>query len=704
MTREEAAKKAQKLVSKMSVEEKASQLRYNSPAIPRLSIPAYNWWNEGLHGVARAGVATVFPQAIGLAATFDPNLLNRIADAIAMEGRAKYNAFREEQDGDIYKGLTYWAPNINIFRDPRWGRGHETYGEDPYLTSRLGVAYVHGLQGEYDENHTMKAAACAKHFAVHSGPEELRHEFDAKVSPKDLYETYLPAFEALVKEGNVEAVMGAYNRTNGEPCCGSKTLLQDILRDTWKFQGHVVSDCWAVRDFHLHHEVTKTPEESVKMALDAGCDLNCGCTFTYILSALNKGLITEEQITKSCERLYTTRYLLGLMDGSEFDSIDYFQVNSKEHLDLSLESARESMVLLKNDGILPLDSKRLKTIAVVGPNANSRIALCGNYHGTASRYVTALEGIQDFVGEEVRVLYSEGCDLSKAKVEPLAFDGDRISEAKIVAKRSDVTIVVVGLDETLEGEEADDGNAYASGDKDSLDLPKSQQELVEAIAETGVPFVVVVMAGSALDLSYMDATSNAILQAWYPGALGGTAIADTLFGKCSPQGKLPLTFYQSLDGLPDFTDYSMKGRTYRYLSKKPLYPFGYGLTYGDVVLDRVENIGFDQNKSLCIKVDLSNQGKVETGDVVQAYIRNSDSKYAIKNPCLCAFQAIRLAPGEQKQVNLAITEDSFMVVNEEGERILDGNNYVVYVDTKQPDERSQELIKSKPWVLNVYRD
>lgn len=570
MNREEARKKAEALVAKMTVEEKAGQLKFDAPSIERLGIPAYNWWNEALHGVARAGTATVFPQAIALAAMFDDKKLKEIADVIAEEGRAKYHAFSREGDRDIYKGLTFWSPNVNIFRDPRWGRGHETYGEDPYLTSRLGVAFVKGLQGDGD---TMKAAACAKHFAVHSGPEALRHEFDAKASPKDLYETYLPAFEALVKEADVEAVMGAYNRTNGEPCCGSKTLLKDILRDDWGFKGHVVSDCWAVRDFHLNHKVTEGPKESVKMALDAGCDLNCGCTYAYIMAALKKGLITEEQITRSCVRLYTTRFLLGLFDGSEYDSIPYEVVECEGHRKLAVTAAEKGIVLLKNDGILPLDKSRIKTIGVIGPNANSRRVLSGNYHGTSSHYVTVLDGIQKEAGETCRVLYSEGCHLYKDKTEPLAWSDDRISEAIITAKHSDLVVLVLGLDETVEGEEPDEGNAGQAGDKESLELPLCQQKLLEAVATAGKPVVTVLMSGSAMDLRYADQHTNAVLEAWYPGAEGGTALADILFGKVSPSGKLPVTFYYDTDDLPEFTDYSMENRTYRYMKKEALYPF-----------------------------------------------------------------------------------------------------------------------------------
>ena len=485
MKREDARKRAEALVAQMTVEEKASQLRYDAPAIKRLGIPAYNWWNEALHGVARAGQATVFPQAIGLGATFDDALLGEIADVIATEGRAKYNAYAAKEDRDIYKGLTFWSPNVNIFRDPRWGRGHETYGEDPYLTSRLGVAFVKGLQGEGE---TMKAAACAKHFAVHSGPEAVRHEFNAEASAKDMEETYLPAFEALVKEADVEAVMGAYNRTNGEACCAS-TALQKILREEWGFEGHFVSDCWAIRDFHEHHMLTATAKESAAMAINSGCDLNCGNTYLHILHDYRDGLVSEETITAAAVRLFTTRFMLGLFDGSEYDSIPYTEVESKEHLALAEKAALESAVLLKNDGLLPLDKEKIRTVGVIGPNADSRAALIGNYHGTASRYETIQQGLQDYLGEEVRVLTSAGCALSDDRTEKLAFAGDRLTEAQIVADNSDVVILCVGLDETLEGEEGDTGNSYASGDKETLLLPKGQRDLMEAVAATGKPVV-----------------------------------------------------------------------------------------------------------------------------------------------------------------------------------------------------------------------
>ena len=562
--RKRARKQAEELVDQMTLMEKASQLRYDAPAIPRLHIPAYNWWNESLHGVARGGTATVFPQAIGLAASFDREMLEEIGEAIALEGRAKYNAAVKLDDRDIYKGLTFWAPNVNIFRDPRWGRGHETYGEDPYLSSRLGVSYIRGLQGDGE---TMKAAACAKHFAVHSGPEALRHEFDAEVSEKDLRETYLPAFQACVQEGHVEAVMGAYNCVNGEPCCGSKTLLKKILREEWGFDGHVVSDCWAIKDFHENHLVTGTPVQSAALAMEAGCDLNCGVTYLHLVHACQQRLVTEAQITEAAVRLFTTRILLGIFDGSEYDSVPYTVVECKEHRDLSERAARESAVLLKNNGILPLDREKIKTIGIIGPNADSRKALIGNYHGTSSEYITVLEGVRRLVGNEVRILYSDGCHLYENKTENLAREQDRLSEARIVARESDVVILCMGLDETLEGEEGDTGNSYASGDKVDLRLPESQRMLMQAVAKEKKPTVLCLMAGSDIDLSFAEEHFDAIVDLWYPGAYGGAAAADILFGKYSPSGKLPITFYESLEELPAFEDYSMKGRTYRYLSR-----------------------------------------------------------------------------------------------------------------------------------------
>ena len=689
MTREQARKAAEELVSRMTVEEMAGQLRFDASEIERLDVPAYNWWNEALHGVARGGTATVFPQAIGMAAMFDDEFLEKIACAISTEARAKYNAFSAEGDRDIYHGLTMWSPNVNIFRDPRWGRGHETYGEDPYLTSRMGKAFVRGLQGSGE---TLKTAACAKHFAVHSGPEALRHEFNAVASPKDMTETYLPAFRALVCEAGVEAVMGAYNRTNGEPCCASPALMK-VLREEWGFEGHFVSDCWAIRDFHENHKVTSNPLESVAMALKAGCDLNCGCTYHQIMAAYNKGMISKEDIRRCAVRVFTTRFLLGILGdgGSEYDEIPYEVVECEEHQEMAYQAALRSCVLLKNNGLLPLDKDECGTIGVIGPNANSRVALIGNYHGTASRYVTVLEGIQDMAAGTNRVLYSQGCDLYQDSVEPLAKADDRIAEAVAVAKRSDTVILVLGLDETLEGEEGDTGNSYYSGDKDDLLLPASQRRLLQKVLEVGKPTVVVLMAGSSIDLTVAEEKADSIILSWYPGALGGKALADLLFGKDSPSGKLPVTFYhnEALREMPDFTDYSMSGRTYRYHQGEPLYPFGYGLTYGKCI---VQDLRVDDGIA---SVQVKNDGDVETDEVIEIYLHDEDSPYAPPNPVLCGFRRIHLKAKEEGEFSLMIDPDAFTVVDDKGTRIPGSGNWKLFAGFGAPDQRTEELTGCK---------
>ncbi len=682
---------ALKLVGQMTLEEKASQLRYDAPAIPRLGVPAYNWWNEALHGVARAGTATVFPQAIGLAAMFDTEGLHEIADIIATEGRAKYNAQSAHGDRDIYKGLTFWSPNINIFRDPRWGRGHETYGEDPYLTARLGVAFVKGLQGD---GKYLKAAACAKHFAVHSGPEALRHQFDAVASPKEMRETYLPAFEALVKEAKVEAVMGAYNRVNGEPACGSKTLLKDILRNEWGFEGHVVSDCWAIRDFHTNHHVTDTAPESAALAMENGCDVNCGNTYLHMMQAYQEGLVSEEQITLAATRLMATRIRLGLFDEScEYNAISYLENDTDAHAQKALDAARKSMVLLKNDGLLPLDLGKLSTIAVIGPNADSQACLEGNYNGTSSRYVTFLEGIREAAKGKARVLYSQGCHLHKDRLSNLALPEDRMAEAVAAVEAADAVILCLGLDASIEGEEGDTGNQYFSGDKADLELPLSQRKLLDAVLKTGKPVVTLVAAGSALRVE----DGNAILLAWYPGQAGGTAAADILFGKVSPSGRLPVTFYHSVAELPEFTDYRMAGRTYRYFAGTPLYPFGYGLSYTRFVYESAKMEGET------LTVTLRNAGETDADEVVQAYIHADASPFATLNPRLCAFCRVQMAAGERKTVSLQLPKESFAVVNDAGQQISGGNSFTLSVGGSQNDARSVALTASAPLVMKINR-
>ena len=691
MDRQEAIRRATELVSKMTLEEKASQLKFDSPAIDRLGVPEYNWWNEALHGVARAGTATMFPQSIALGATFDDDLLQEIGDVIGTEGRAKYNMQSTRGDRDIYKGLTFWSPNVNIFRDPRWGRGHETYGEDPYLTSRLGVRFVKGIQGDGEY---LKAAACAKHFAVHSGPERERHFFDAIASRKDMEETYLPAFEACVTEANVEAVMGAYNRTNGEPCCAHEVLMNEYLRGKWGFEGHYVSDCWAIKDFHENHKVTETPEQSVKLALEMGCDVNCGCTYQRILDAVAEGILDEKYIDRSCIRLFTTRFLLGLFDKTELDDIPYSKVECKEHIDLSHRATKESVVLLKNDGILPLDKKVTKKIAVIGPNANHRTSLIGNYHGTSSRYITVLEGIQDELGDDGRVFYSEGSHLWQDRIEFLSKEGqpDLLAEARAVCDEADAVVLVVGLDEILEGEEGDAG----PGDKVDLLFPRPQRILMDTVFSTGKPVILVNMCGSAMDLREADEKAVAILQAWYPGARGGKDVADIIFGNVSPSGKLPLTFYESSDDLPDIKDYSMKNRTYRYFEGTPLYPFGFGLTYSDccvnaMSVDKAEG-EFD---GVNVTVNVKNNGSVDTEEVVQVYIKDEEFELAVRNFSLCGFKRISLKAGEEKTVTVKIDKRAFTSVDADGNREIFSKKFTLFAALSQPDSRSEELTGHK---------
>lgn len=662
------------LTDMLTVEEQAQQLKYDAPAIQKAGLPSYNWWNEGLHGVARAGTATVFPQAIGLAAAFDKDMMYHVGEVVSTETRAKYNSARKHGDTDIYKGLTLWAPNINIFRDARWGRGHETYGEDPYLTSRLGVNFVKGIQGE---EKYLRAAACAKHFAVHSGPESLRHEFDAQVSEKDLEETYLPAFKALVTEAGVEGVMGAYNRVNGEPACASEKLMEKLHE--WGFDGYFVSDCWAIRDFHTTHKITDTAPQSAAMALKAGCDVNCGNTYLHILAALEEGLITKDDIRTACIHALRTRIRLGQLDENEFDEIPFDVIACDENKAMSLEAAEKSMVLLHNDGILPLDREKVNSIAAIGPNADSRAALLGNYNGTPDRSITFLEGIQDaFDG---RVYYAEGCQLFRDKTQGLALPGDRYAEAVAACEAADVTVVCVGLDATLEGEEGDTGNEFASGDKPDLRLPEVQRVLLQKLKNTGKPIVVVLAAGSSVNTEF---EGNALINAWYPGQYGGKALAEILFGEVSPSGKLPVTFYRSADMLPDFTDYSMKNRTYRYCEGESnvLYPFGYGLTYSHF---ECEDITYNDN-TLTVKV--RNTGTRSTEDVLQVYIK---SEYGVRNHSLCAFERVSLFDGESTEISVDIPGSAFETVDDNGIRAIRSGTYTLYAGFTQPTELSEKL-------------
>ena len=672
-----AKKRAEALVALMTLEERASVLNYRSPEIVRLNIPEYNWWNEGLHGVARAGTATMFPQAIALAAIFDKDMMESVGNIIALEARAKYNSYSAQGDRDIYKGLTLWSPNINLFRDPRWGRGHETYGEDPYLTSELGVGFVKGIQGD---GKVMTAAACAKHYAVHSGPEGVRHTFDAIATPKEMEEYYLPHFKALVEAG-VEGVMGAYNRLNGEGTCASPFLMKKL--EEWGFDGYFVSDYRALEDFHKNHQLTDSDLETAGVAVEAGCHICAGYVYEHVMKAYEQGMLSEEAITKAAIASMRTRIRLGQFDEDcDLDHVPFEIISCEAHKAISLEAAQKSMVLLKNNGILPLNAHKYETIGVIGPNANSREALQANYFGTADRYHTFLEGIQD--ASLGRVLYSLGAHLYKDSTTSLGlYKNDRIAEAVAVAKASDIVILCVGLDADLEGEEGDAGNQFASGDKVDIRLPESQRLLVQKVLEVKKPTIVVVASGSSLNVEASGA--DAIIQAWYPGSEGGIALADILFGNVSPSGKLPITFYESCDPLPDFTDYSLKNRTYLYAKDNVLYPFGYGLTYGAVV---VKELTFKEGVAT---VTAQNIGDVATDDVIQLYIKDNQSIHALHNHKLCGFERVSLEAGATTTIDITLDKTAFDVVDDAGNRFVDSDRFTLYAGVCQPDKLSQKL-------------
>lgn len=619
--------RARALVSKMTLEEKMSQMKYEAPAIERLGIPAYNWWNECLHGVGRSGTATVFPQAIGMAASFDTEIMHKVAVAISDEARAKYNEYQKNGFTGIYQGLTFWSPNINIFRDPRWGRGHETYGEDPYLTGRMGTAFIKGLQGD---GKYRKLDATIKHYAVHSGPEELRHSFDAIVNEKDLRETYLWAFKYCIDHADPSAVMGAYNRTNGEPCCASETLLRDILYGEWGFKGYVVSDCGAIRDIHEYHKLTSDAAESSAWAVNCGCQMNCGKAYEWLKTAYDRGLVIEETITAAVEKLFEARFRLGMFDDDcEYDLIPYDVIDCDAHRNLNRKMAQKSIVLLKNDGILPL-KKDIKTIAVIGPNADERNVLLGNYNGYPSRYSTLLKGIQDHFGG--RVLYAKGCHITK-----IATGGDErlLPDAIVAAKHADVIVMCMGINPGIEGEQGDAYNGTRAGDKLDIELPASQRELIDQIAALKKPTVFVNVSGSCMNLEFEDKHFNAVLQCFYPGAEGGNALADIIFGKVSPSARLPVSFYRSCDDLPAFEDYSMENRTYKFFKGQCVYDFGHGLTYS-----KIEERYIDENT-----VELYNKGDFDTDYSVLRF------EY-IPHKSLTAFKCVHIRAGEKIVVDL----------------------------------------------------
>ncbi len=679
--------RVQSLLSQLSLNEKIGQMRNPAEAIPRLNIPAYDFWSEALHGVARNGRATVFPQAIGMAATWDPGLIEKVASAVGDEARAKFHeALRRSGSTGIYQGLTMWSPNVNIFRDPRWGRGQETWGEDPWLTGEMGAAYVRGLQGDHPTY--LKTAACAKHFAVHSGPEKLRHSFNAEVSPQDLHATYLPAFKKLVTEAKVEAVMGAYNRTNGEPCCASQLLLVKTLRGDWTFQGHVVSDCGALTDIHAGHHVTNDVVESAALALLAGCDLSCICTYDHLGEAIDRGLITEADIDRSLGRTLATRFKLGMFDPPEdvpYAAIPLSVVGCPEHRQLAYEAALKSMVLLKNSGnILPI-SAQARRILLVGPNAASVDVLLGNYYGLNESLTTFMQGIVARVPEGVGLGYRPGSPLTQA------------SELKdwslFEARTADVTIACMGLSPLLEGEEGDASMSDDQGDRTQITLPAVQAEYIRKLAQGGAKVVLVLTGGSPIALGDLEDMVQAIIYAWYPGQEGGTALADVLFGDAVPSGKLPLTFPKSLEQLPPFENYAMAGRTYRYATEEPLFPFGFGLSYthfsySDLTLD-TPAIGAGEPISL--RCTLTNTGSVEADEVAQIYLTDLEASTVVPLHSLIGFQRVQLQPGEQSVIPFTITPEMMTLVNDAGDRVLEPGEFRVTVGGCSPGERGMQL-------------
>jgi len=643
------------MISQMTIEEKISQLTNSAAGISRLGINKYDWWNEALHGIARAGTATVFPQAIGLAAMWNEELLYEIAEVISTEGRAKYNKAQADENYSRYYGLTFWSPNINIFRDPRWGRGQETYGEDPYLTSRLGVTFIKGLQNNGSEH--LRTAACAKHFAVHSGPEDTRHGYNVNVSEKGLYETYLPAFEACVKEARVEAVMGAYNAINGIPSCCNKRFLQNILRDDWGFEGHVVSDCGAISDISRHHKYTEEDKTAAAISIKNGCDLNCGNIYEHLLDAYEEDLITEEDLDIALYNTLNTRFRLGMFDeATEYDSLDINLVACDKHRELSLKASRESIVMLKNDGLLPLKKETIGTVAVIGVNGDSKDVLLGNYNGFPKEYHTVFKGISEYI-PDAEVRFAKGCDFFESNPEEL-------EKSVNLAKESDVAVLCLGLDASLEGEEGDANNPYCAGDRKRIEIIDAQMELLREVQKVNKNTILLMFCGGAVAYGEAKELSRAILHCWYPGELGGKAIAQLIFGEYSPSGKLPVTFYKSTDSLPCFDDYSMNNRTYRYYNGDVEYPFGYGLSYTQFQYDNY-NVEYGNNSAV-ISFTLKNTGEFDGQHVIQLYKSeiNPIDRQPIKS--LIRFRNIFLKAGEKADISFSLNNEDFCHITENG--------------------------------------
>ncbi len=689
------------LLGRMTLAEKIAQMNHPTRGVPRLGIPPYNYWNEALHGVARNGRATVFPQAIAMAATWDPALVQRIASAIGDEARAKHHAtIRRFGQSGIYQGLTFWSPNVNIFRDPRWGRGQETWGEDPFLTGEMGAAFVRGLQGDHPKY--MKAAACAKHYAVHSGPEKDRHTFNAVVSRRDLYATYLPAFKKLVVDARVEAVMGAYNRTLGEPCCASQLLLVDILRGEWGFAGHVVSDCGALSDIHRNHHYTKDAVETAALAIKRGCDLGCDHVYDELGEAVQRGLVGEAEIDVCLGRTLATRFRLGMFDPPEqvpFTSIPMSVVGCDAHRELAYQAALKSVVLLKNkNGLLPLGEK-VRSILVVGPNATSTDILLGNYHGLNEHMTTLLEGLIGRVPEGVKLEYRLGCQLAHP-------NKNSHDWSVFEAANSDVTIACMGISPMMEGEEGDAILSDSNGDRVNIGLPAVQVSYLKELASRGAKIVLLLAGGSPITLGEIEDMVQAIVYVWYPGQEGGRAVADLLFGSAAPSGKLPLTFPRSVDQLPPFEDYTMTpqpekgrdGRTYRYSRREPLYPFGFGLSYTTFQYSGLK-LGKETlaaGDALPVSLTLANAGPVEAEEVVQFYLSDLEASVPVPQHSLVGFQRLRLAPGEKQAVEFTLTPQMMVLFDEDGKQKLEPGRFRLTVGGCSPGMRGLALGAAQP--------
>lgn len=663
------------LVSRMSLAEKTSQLMADAPPIPRLGIPAYSYRDECLHGVADSGIATVFPQAIGMAATWDPPLIHEEADVIATEGRAIFNNYRSKHNGNsiIHKGITFYSPNINIFRDPRWGRGQETYGEDPFLTSQFAVAYIRGLQG--DDPKYDKALACAKHYAVHSGPEQGRTSFDAKPPEQDLYNTYLRAFEAAVREGHVGSIMGSYNALNGVPNCANPFLLKQVLRDQWGFQGYVVSDGGAIGNIWRFHKYAPTAEDAAAVAVKGGCDLFSAQfagggnyphrDFVDLGIMLKQGLLSESQIDEAVSYTLAARFRLGMFDPPDmvpWSKIGMDQNNTPEHQALALKVAEESIVLLKNNGVLPLDRTKIKRIAVIGPNADAADMLCGNYSGQASHSITILDGIKQAAGPGIEVSYTKGCPLALKNDDSNKPGPEMTAQAVEAAKSADAVIYVGGLDSTLECESRNvPYQGFHGGDRTQIEFTSPQEDLLRALYKTGKPIVMVNCSGSAIAMPWEARHLPAIVQAWYPGEEGGRAVAEVLFGDVNPAARLPITFYRSTDDLPSFDDYSMSNRTYRYFNGKPLFAFGHGLSYTKFKYSdaKLDSATVAPEGTVKLSFTLKNIGQRDGDEVAQVYFQHAESDVLQPKLQLCGFTRVHLNSGNTTEVTVNIPAEQF---------------------------------------------